>query len=81
MNPEQKLHKLMFEFNKEKHPRVYKRWMEDEQKAKNGKLLRFNSDGTVNTTYFDEDHNIQTINIQKLKETFGWYDQVKQLEE
>jgi len=71
----------MFEFNKEKHPRVYKRWMEDEQKARDGKLLRFNSDGTVNTTYFDEDHNIQTINIQKLKETFGWYDQVKQLEE
>ena len=71
----------MFEFNKEKHPRVYKRWMLDEQKAKNGKLLRFNSDGTVNTTYFDEDHNIQTINIQKLKQTFGWHDQVKQLEE
>jgi len=81
MKPDQKLYKLMFEFNKEKHPRVYKSWMKEEQKARDGKLLRFNSDGTVNTTYFDENLEIQTIDIKKLKQTFGFHDQVRKLVE
>ena len=78
---EKSLEKAMFLFNKEKHPRIYKKWMEDEQKAKEGKLLRYNHDGTINTTYFDENLNPQKIDIKELKKHFRWNDLVRNLED
>ena len=73
--------RLILMFIKEEHPKKFKIMMEDEKLARDGRLLRFNKDGSINTKYFTEDLEIKTINIKALKKTFKEYKDIINLEE
>ena len=66
------LTKLILEFERDCHPRSFKYLMTQEKKAGEGRMLRYNSDGSVNLKWYDENLVERDVDIQKLKENFSW---------